>query len=193
MKKQFVSIFILLLISVHGKSQFLEGQVGMGSGFMNLVEHFERSPSNFSLPFSYSIGLSMAENDSSVALVVLYNHFEYLLGSNFFLSRPLVKMRSFQLGVEQINRRNKTAIGYRAMTGFGVERNNPFSDDESFICISAAMLISQRITEKLRFEAQPGLFWADVANTFRGSDNWTSGGEDVSLCFTVGLRYKFLH
>lgn len=193
MKKHFVSLMILCLISIHGKSQILEGQVGMGSGLMNLVEQFEGSPSSFSLPFSYAFGLSMAENDSSLALIVLYNQLEYRIQSELFVPNQVVSLRSFQLGVEKINRSENTAFGYKATTGIGVEHRNPFSDKEPFICLSASMLISQRITDKLRFEAQPGLYWADIANSLRGSSYWDTAGEDVSLIVNVGLRYRFLN
>jgi hypothetical protein len=188
MKKLFILVFFCFSLS--SNAQILEGQVGIGSGFMNMVERFQGSPVRFSYPFSYSFGLSLAENDSSIALVALYNQVEYRLQRASVPNRVL-KMNSFQLGVEQINRAQQTALGYRFTTGVGSEGDNPYSENSPFICISAAFLISQQLGDQLRFEAQPGLFWADVANSLRGSNYWDTAGEDVSLIVNVGLRYRF--
>lgn len=191
MKKAIIALALFVFTTIQVKSQIIEGQLSMGSGFVNLVERFQGSPASFSYPFSYAFSLSMAENDSSVALVALYNQIEYRLQGGSIPNRVL-KMRSFQLGVERINRAQKTAVGYRFTTGIGSEQNNPYSDNETFACISACFLISKQLTQRLRFEAQPGLFWADIANSLRGSDYWTTAGEDVSLIVNVGLRYQFL-
>ena len=188
MKKLFILVFVCFSLS--SNAQILEGQVGIGSGFMNMVERFQGSSVRFSNPFSYSFGLSLAENDSSIALVALYNQVEYRLQRASVPNRVL-KMNSFQLGVEQINRAQQTAVGYRFTTGVGSEGDNPYSQNSPFICISAAFLISQQLGDRLRFEAQPGLFWADVANSLRGSNYWGIAGEDVSLIVNVGLRYQF--
>ena len=75
-----------------------------------MVERFQGSSVRFSYPFSYAFGLSLAENDSSIALVALYNQIEYSLQRDISPNRVL-KMNSFQLGVEQINRAQKTAVG----------------------------------------------------------------------------------
>ena len=71
MKKLFILVFVCFSLS--SNAQILEGQVGIGSGFMNMVELFQGSSVRFSYPFSYAFGLSLAENDSSIALVALYN------------------------------------------------------------------------------------------------------------------------
>jgi hypothetical protein len=69
-------------------------------------------------------------------------------------------------------------------------RNNPSLEDR-FMSATLGAVYSLRLNNNLRLNFETGILWTDPVNTFRGSRNWQTAGEDISLLLQVGVSYSF--
>ncbi len=109
----------------------------------------------------------------------------------------LVETFTFSLLYERLRSDKKFNIGYHFGLGYTQQdftqiknRNIPAREDR-FISATAAAIYSLRLNEKLRLKLETGVLWTDVSNSFRGSSNWQTAGEDVSFLVQLGISYAF--
>jgi hypothetical protein len=72
-----------------------------------------------------------------------------------------------------------------------LRNSNQPSIEDRFMSINFAGIYSLRLHENLRLNIETALLWTDPINSFRGSENWQTAGEDISLLGQIGVFYKF--
>ena len=88
-------------------------------------------------------------------------------------------------------------IGYNVGLGFTqqdlvqINNNNMPALEDRFVSVTANGIFSLRLHDQLRLIGETGVLWTDPINSFRGTRNWQTAGEDVSLLLQAGISYRF--
>jgi hypothetical protein len=192
----------MITFSCFSFGQRIEIGAGAGSGAFYMIEEGDSNvntsydaPASLYLDLTYHFaeridGLKFRLQNTSVNVVG--NDYQTLARLD-----GMVESFTFSLLYERLRSDKLFNIGYHAGLGYTQQdftqiknTNNPALEDR-FVSTTAAAIYSLRLSDQLRLKLETGILWTDVSNTFRGSDNWQTAGEDVSFLAQLGMSYKF--
>ncbi|AZQ43955.1 hypothetical protein [Nonlabens ponticola] len=200
MKKFLFSIFAISASIMH--AQLFEIGAGAGTGAYYMIEEADNSvitaydsPASIYVDVKYNFkdridGLKLRFQNTSVNVV----------GEDYQTQRSLdgiVESFTTSLLYERLRADKIFNIGYNAGIGYTlqefiqVKNENNAALEDRFMSVSFNGIFSLRLQDKLRFNLDTGLLWTDPINTFRGSDDWQTAGEDLSFLSQLGVSYRF--
>ena len=201
MKFQYLLLFVI--VPFLGFSQSFEIGAGAGTGAFYF---FESIDDNVDMDYS---------NAASIYVDAKYNFKDRYDGIKLRLQNTSVDLdgNDYQQGLridgnvetftiallyERLKSDKNFNIGYNFGVGHTVESLEPIRNqrgldfEERFMNVSGAGIFSFRLNDTLRLRGETGLLWTDPVNTFRGSENWQTAGEDLSFLVQIGISYLFL-
>ncbi|AGC77891.1 hypothetical protein LX97_03430 [Nonlabens dokdonensis] len=191
-----------ILISMTSIAQTFEIGAGAGSGAFYFIEDIDAnavaaydSPASLYLDVKYNFkdridGLKLRLQNTSVNVV----------GNDYQTLAPIdgtVEMFTTSLLYERLRTDKKFNVGYNAGMGIThqefvrIKNMNLPPREDKFMTLSFDGIFTLRLDQNLRLNLNTGLLWTDPMNTFRGSDNWQTAGEDLSFLAQIGISYKF--
>lgn len=191
------------LISMTSIAQTFEIGAGAGTGAFYFIEEIDanavaayNSPASLYLDVKYNFkdrmdGLKLRLQNTSVNVVG--NDYQTLATID-----GTVEMFTTFLLYERLRSDKKFNVGYHAGMGIThqefvrIKNMNLLPRENKFMSLSFGGIFSLRLNQNLRFNLNTGLLWTDPINTFRGSDNWQTAGEDLSFLAQIGVSYKFI-
>ena len=200
MKK--IALFLFGLLSLMTTAQTFEIGAGLGTGAFYFIEEADNnvvtafdSPASLYMDIKYNFkdridGLKLRVQNTSVNIV----------GLDYQTQAPLdgtIETFTTSLLYERLRANKKFNIGYHVGMGMTLQefvqlknQNMPALQDR-FMSLTFGGVYSLRLHEKLRLNFETSVLWTDPINSFRGSDNWQTAGEDISLLAQMGLSYRF--
>jgi hypothetical protein len=183
-------------------AQNIEIGAGVGTGAFYFIEEADNNVfTAYDSPLSIYFDLKYKFDDRIDGLKLrLQNTSVNVVGEDYQTRARLdgiVESFTFSLLYERLRSDKIFNIGYHAGFGYTQQdftqiknRNLPALEDR-FISATAAAVYSLRLKEKLRLKLETGMLWTDVSNSFRGSRNWQTAGEDLSFLVQIGVSYAF--
>lgn len=195
-------LLALIFISQTILAQNLEIAAGAGSGAYYIFEEADDN-SNISYDGAASLYLDLKYNFNNIEglKLRLLNTSTSLKGQDYQTRSPLdgtVDTYSFLMLYERLRTDKKFNVGYNFGLGHTIQNLNRAKNipatavEDRFMSVNLAGVFSVRLNNSLRLNAETGLLWTDPINTFRGSYDWQTAGEDLSFLVQVGLSYPFL-
>ena len=202
MRKITIIILFFLVATLDGKSQNLEVGFGLGTGSAYMFENADNNIDiDYSLPFSSYLDLKYSKPDSYFGLKLKLQYLNSAIegrnwkSSNEPIDGDVTSLTSMIL-LEHLKENSKWNFGYNF--GFGYTHQEFRQDlinlspvvDRNFMSVSFSGIISSKLNNKLALQLEPTLLWTDLVGSFRESDKWQIGGEDVSILMQIGIKYK---
>ena len=194
-------LYFLLIFPLVSFAQSIEIGAGGGTGAFYFVEEADNSvftaydsPASMYFDIKYSFedkieGIKLRVQSTSVNVVGE----DYQTG---IALDGLVQNLTWSLLYERLRSDKIFNIGYNAGLGhtvqtFDLQKNTttPALVDR-FMSITGGGIFTLRLHKDFRLRAETGLLWTDPINSFRGSENWQTAGEDLSFLVQVGLSYR---
>ena len=166
---------------------------------------FENADNNididYSLPISSYLDLKYSKPDSYFGLKLKLQYLNSAIegrnwkSSNEPIDGDVTSLTSMIL-LEHLKENSKWNFGYNF--GFGYTHQEFRQDlinlspvvDRNFMSVSSSGIISSKLNNNLALQLEPTLLWTDLVGSFRESDKWQIGGEDVSILMQIGIKYK---
>ncbi|SCY14941.1 hypothetical protein SAMN05192588_1389 [Nonlabens sp. Hel1_33_55] len=192
----------IFFIALYANSQSFEISAGAGTGAYYFIEEADNSvntaydsPASIFFDLKYNFkdrfdGMKMRFQNTSVNVV----------GDDYQTRSPLDgTVESFTISAlyERLRADKVFNIGYNVGLGFTqqdfvqIKNNNIPALEDRFVSVTANGIFSLRLHDQLRLIAETGVFWTDPINSFKGTRNWQTAGEDVSLLLQAGISYRF--
>lgn len=194
-----ITILGLLLFTIQLKAQSLSAGFEFGTGSSYMGENFESGNQiDFRASMTTGLNLKYTPHDSyfGLRLNVLYVS-TLFYGHGLWNSKYDGEISTVTTSIllEHLNEYKKINFGYNL--GFGITRENYSSQElwnrrsevRNFMSISIGGILSYSLSERSNLNLSPSLLWTDPVNTFR-TNNWYSGGEDISALIQLGYTYK---
>lgn len=199
MKKHLKLLFILLVINT-AYSQNLKIGTTIGSGFFALEEHNDKNLNmSFSTPLSFSLSVSILDNNNSFGLKTLYAD-SRVEGNNWLTNEKidgLVSLSNYFGYYEKFWVKNK--LSHSFLFGLGYTNENYLTQLESqpkirtYASLLLGYSLNYSITDRLNLRTKITPLVTDVFNGFRYFlSDWEgqSVGEDIHLLISFGIDYK---
>ncbi|WP_194852037.1 hypothetical protein [Nonlabens antarcticus] len=197
-----ITAILILFISVITTAQSFEIAGGLGTGAFYFIEEVDNSVN------------TTYESPASLYFDLKYNFKDRIDGIKLRVQSTSVNIdgQDYQTGValdgnvetfttllmyERLRSDKVFNIGYQMGMGltqqeFIRQKNSNIQPlEEKFMSVTFGGLYSIRLHEKLRLNLETAIFWTDPINTFRGSKNWQTAGEDISFLAQLGVSYNF--
>jgi hypothetical protein len=198
--KYFLATSILLL-SFSSIAQTLEISGGAGTGAFYFGEEADNSISNgFDHHRSLYIDITYRKENTPNALKLRFQQTAVdIEGLEYRTNRTLdgsIETFSTALMYERLRFNRNINLGYQIGVGFTQEDfvvNKSISatpEQDRFASIILGAVATTRLSDKFRLNLELTGLWTDPLNTLRGSDNWQTGGEDISFILQAGISYK---
>jgi hypothetical protein len=198
--KYFLATSILLL-SFSSIAQTLEISGGAGTGAFYFGEEADNSIANsFDNHRSLYFDLTYRKENTPNALKLRFQQTAVdIEGLEYRTNRTLdgsIETFSTALMYERLRFNRNINLGYQIGVGFTQEDfvvNKSISatpEQDRFASVILGTVATTRLSDNFRLNLELTGLWTDPLNTLRGSDNWQTGGEDISFILQAGISYK---
>jgi hypothetical protein len=195
-------IAVAFLFSMNSFAQTIEIGAGIGTGAFYFIEEADNNVATaYDSPASLYLDVKYNFKDRIDAVKLrVQNTSVNIVGEDYQTAAPLdgmVETFTTSLLYERLRADKMFNIGYHFGMGltqqeFKQQKNtNLRALENRFMSLTFGGLYSLRLHEKLRLNFETAVLWTDPINSFRGSENWQTAGEDISFLVQIGISYRF--
>ncbi|MGB5983307.1 MAG: hypothetical protein WBG46_14290 [Nonlabens sp.] len=193
-------LYFILIFPIISFAQSVEIGAGAGGGALYLLEDIDTNTDiDFSSAGTLYVDLKYNFADRPDGIKLRYQSMSALVYGRTYLANQFidgkVEGQTFSLLYERLRSHQTINFGFNAGLGHTIEtlnlvpRPGTYLREINYATLSGAGILSYQLNDALSLRAEMGFLWTDPINTFRGSENWQTAGEDVSLLLQFGITY----